>query len=49
MPNGELKFSLEKPILFQQKAVSILIQLEKPDYKQDTLRIYFNIIFLIFR
>lgn len=37
LPNGEIKFNDEKPLIFDQKAVSILIQLEKPDYNQEVV------------
>jgi CD109 antigen len=37
LPTGELKFHNVSNIIFQQKAVSILIQLEKPDYRQEAL------------
>ena len=38
LKNGELKFSDEKAIIFEQKAVSIMIQLEKPDYRHSNIR-----------
>ena len=37
LPTGELKFSNESNIIFQQKAVSILIQLDRPDYRHESL------------
>ncbi len=37
MPTGELVFSNQSEIIFEQKAVSILIQLERPDFRQDAV------------
>ncbi len=37
LPTGEMKFSDVKPIIFQQKAVSILIQLDRPDYRHEAI------------
>ena len=38
LPTGELTFSEVRGIIFQQKAVSIIIQLEKPDYRHESIR-----------
>jgi hypothetical protein len=32
---GEILFSEEKTLVFDQKAVSILVQVERPDYQHD--------------
>lgn len=37
LPTGELTFTEEKVIIFEQKAVSILIQLERPDYRHESI------------
>ena len=37
LPTGELKFSDEKPIIFDQKAVSIMIQLDRPDFRHESI------------
>lgn len=37
LPTGEVTFSEEKSIIFEQKAVSIFVQLEKPDYRHETI------------
>lgn len=37
LPTGEMKFSQVKPIVFQQKAVSIIIQLDRPDYRHEQI------------
>ena len=37
LPTGELKFSEEKQIIFDQKAVSIIIQLDRPDYRHESI------------
>ena len=37
LPTGEMKFSDVKPIIFQQKAVSIIIQLDRPDYRHEQI------------
>ena len=37
LKNDELKFSDEKAVIFEQKAVSIIIQLEKPDYRHSNI------------
>jgi hypothetical protein len=37
LQTGELKFSNESQIVFQQKAVSIMIQLERPDYRHESI------------
>ena len=37
LPTGEMTFSDERQIIFEQKAVSILIQLEKPDYRHESV------------
>jgi hypothetical protein len=36
LSTGELKFSNTTQLLFQQKGVSVLIQLEKPSYRQES-------------
>ncbi len=36
LPTGELTFSNESSVIFEQKAVSIMIQLERPDYRHNT-------------
>ncbi len=41
LPTGEMKFSDVKPIIFQQKAVSILIQLDRPTYRAESIRRHF--------
>jgi hypothetical protein len=38
LPTGEMTFSEEKTIIFEQKAVSILVQLERPDYRHESIR-----------
>lgn len=38
MPTGELKFTNESQLIFQQKAVSIIIQLDRPDYRHEAIR-----------
>ena len=35
LPTGEMAFSDEKKLIFQQKAVSILVQTDKPDYRHE--------------
>jgi hypothetical protein len=35
-----LKFVNESALIFQQKAVSIIIQLEKPDYRHEGIRMF---------
>lgn len=48
LSTGELKFSNTTQLLFQQKGVSVLIQLEKPDYRHETAcETPFNNLFLI--
>ncbi len=47
LTNGELKFSDEKAIIFEQKAVSIIIQLEKPDYRHSNIRKFNSILNII--
>ncbi len=37
LPTGEMKFSQVKAIEFQQKAVSIIIQLDRPDYRHEQI------------
>lgn len=37
LKTGELKFSNVSNLIFQQKAVSIIIQLEKPEYRHESL------------
>lgn len=37
LPTGELTFSEHRSIIFQQKAVSIIVQLEKPDYRHESI------------
>ena len=37
LPTGEMVFSEEKDLIFDQKAVSVLIQLEKPDYRHESV------------
>jgi CD109 antigen len=37
LPTGEMTFSNERPIIFEQKAVSILIQLDRPDFKHESV------------
>jgi hypothetical protein len=37
LPTGELKFSNQSTIIFQQKAVSIIIQLDRPEYRQESI------------
>jgi hypothetical protein len=37
LATGEILFSEEKSLIFDQKAVSIFIQIEKPEYKYDML------------
>ena len=43
LQTGELKFSETKSLIFDQKSVSIIIQLERPDYKHDVTCIYIYI------
>lgn len=40
LPTGELTFSDQRSVIFQQKAVSIIIQLERPDYRHESIRNY---------
>jgi hypothetical protein len=35
---GEVLFSEMKILIFDPKAVSIIVQLEKPDYQHDAMR-----------
>ena len=37
LPTGEMTFSDERLIIFEQKAVSILVQLERPDYRHESI------------
>ena len=37
MRSGELLFTNESALIFDQKAVSILIQLERPDYRHESI------------
>lgn len=37
LSTGELKFSNQSEIIFQQKAVSVLIQLDRPDYRHESI------------
>jgi hypothetical protein len=37
LSTGEMTFSEEKSIIFEQKAVSILVQLERPDYRHESI------------
>lgn len=41
LPTGELTFSNQSTIIFQQKAVSIIVQLERPDYRHEAIGILF--------
>jgi UDP-glucose 4-epimerase len=37
LSTGELKFSETKHIIFEQKAVSIIIQLDRPDFRHESI------------
>jgi hypothetical protein len=37
LPTGEMKFYNESAIIFQQKAVSIIIQLDRPDFRHESI------------
>jgi hypothetical protein len=37
LKTGEILFSEERQLIFEQKAVSIIIQVEKPDYQHDMM------------
>jgi hypothetical protein len=37
LTTGELKFSNQSTVIFEQKAVSIIFQLERPDYRQESI------------
>jgi hypothetical protein len=37
LATGEILFSEEKSLIFDQKAVSIIVQVEKPDYEHDMM------------
>ena len=37
LPTGETTFSDQKTIIFEQKAVSIIVQLERPDYRHESI------------
>ena len=37
LPTGELKFSNQSTVVFEQKAVSIVIQLDRPEYRQESI------------
>jgi hypothetical protein len=37
LPTGELKFSNQSRVVFEQKAVSIIIQLDRPEYRQESI------------
>ena len=37
LATGEIKFSNHSDLIFQQKAVSILIQLDRPDYRHESI------------
>lgn len=38
LETGEIAFSEYRSIIFEQKAVSILVQLERPDYRHESIR-----------
>jgi hypothetical protein len=46
LETGEVKFINETSIIFQQKAVSIIIQLDRPEYMQESICNYFFINYL---
>ena len=42
LPTGELKFSNQSTVVFEQKAVSIIIQLDRPEYRQESICKFLN-------